>query len=396
MQLFLLIVTFFSFLVCGSVQAVEVGPASVHGFLSQGYMASSDYDFLADTDGGTFRFNEFGINATSNLNDHWRVGAQLVSRSLGVLQDNSDIQVDWGFLDYHWRDWLGLRVGKIKTSVALNTSVMDIDASRTPIIAPMSVYNFYLRDLMIAIKGATLYGAIDMEKKGDLEYSTYFGKMPFKVDAIFANYLRYSRGFNVSHANNEYFVGSNLRWNTPLNLTLNTSYFHAHNNEFSGTVADKGLSLNERLDISLISYGAEYIKDNVTLVAEYMSRDLDSESIITMPDGGLIKKESRSIMEGWYGQVAYRVIDPLEISIYYSVSYTDNRDRDGQKALSSGTISHDYQAWQKDFSISGRFDITDQWIVKLEGHLMDGTAFAMGPPNKRWWNVLAVKTTYTF
>jgi hypothetical protein len=33
---------------------------------------------------------------------------------------------------------------------------------------------------------------------------------------------------------------------------------------------------------------------------------------------------------------------------------------------------HEPRSWRKDLALSTRFDINDSWIVKLEGHWMNG------------------------
>jgi hypothetical protein len=35
-----------------------------HGFLSQGFLATSDYNYLGDTEDGSFQFTEVGVNAS--------------------------------------------------------------------------------------------------------------------------------------------------------------------------------------------------------------------------------------------------------------------------------------------------------------------------------------------
>ena len=56
----------------------------------------------------------------------------------------------------------------------------------------------------------------------------------------------------------------------------------------------------------------------------------------------------------------------------------------------------------KDTAISVRFDINDYWLIKLEGHFVDGTARVYETLNKdnpyleRYWTLFGAKTTLTF
>ncbi len=59
----------------------DYGEVDIHGFISQGYMKSSDYNFyLAETEDGTFQFNEMGINFSTELTDSLRLGMQFFAK----------------------------------------------------------------------------------------------------------------------------------------------------------------------------------------------------------------------------------------------------------------------------------------------------------------------------
>ena len=108
-------------LITGPVFAAGFGANTVdiHGFVSQGYLQSSDYNFYAaETEDGSYEFNEFGINFASNVTDDLRIGMQLLSRDLGALGNNM-VEVDWAYADCSFRNWLGLRVGRMKNRKAI-------------------------------------------------------------------------------------------------------------------------------------------------------------------------------------------------------------------------------------------------------------------------------------
>ena len=78
--------------------------------------------------------------------------------------------------------------------------------------------------------------------------------------------------------------------------------------------------------------------------------------------------------------------------------YSDTDDRDGEKLVEKGLP--DFRAWQEDWALSTRFDITDNWLVKLEVHFMDGAARCSPADNPdgydKNWTLYAVKTTFSF
>jgi hypothetical protein len=138
--------------------AVTAGPVSaeqgvaIHGFVSQGYMKSSDNNFQTDTDNGSFEFNEMGLNFVYDTGENVKVGAQLFARDLGEI-GNDTVGVSWAFGDYKWRDWLGVRAGIMKLSTGLYSETRDVDSLRTSILLPQSVYNEWFRDVGQGAKG---------------------------------------------------------------------------------------------------------------------------------------------------------------------------------------------------------------------------------------------------
>ena len=106
-------------------------------------------------------------------------------------------------------------------------------------------------------------------------------------------------------------------------------------------------------------------------------------------------------IECYYGSASYRFNDWFETGIYYSVYYKDRSDRDGTKT----PYTPDFNAFQKEVCLSFRFDPSDHWSFKLEGHLIDGTALCFPQDNfnesgvpeyNRNWYLLAAKMTFNF
>jgi len=91
----------------------------IHGFASQGVLKTSANNYLSpDSRRGTADFNEFGLNVSDRVTPDLTVGLQLFARDLGN-QGNDTLTLDWAYGDYHWRDWLGLRAGKIRLPLGL-------------------------------------------------------------------------------------------------------------------------------------------------------------------------------------------------------------------------------------------------------------------------------------
>ena len=93
----------------------------------------------------------------------------------------------------------------------------------------------------------------------------------------------------------------------------------------------------------------------------------------------------------------------------YSEYFPNKDDKDGKKRLASGLDKDENRAYLKDTCATLRFDINENWVLKMEGHVMRGTATLLGADNpdpdptdnsvKRYktnWLLGAAKLTYSF
>ena len=174
-RIILSVLLILSFSVVAS-HAEEFGEVDIHGFIAQGFIQSDENKFLADTKKGTFEFNEMGINFSTDLTNDLRVGMQFFARDLGEF-GNDEIVVDWVFADYHYKPWLGLRMGKMKAPFGFYNETRDVDMLRTSVLLPQGVYNEGWRDTLSAIKGSGLYGGLTLGPVGSLSYNVQVGIM---------------------------------------------------------------------------------------------------------------------------------------------------------------------------------------------------------------------------
>src|SRR5262249_42705161 len=145
-----------------------------HGFVSQGYILTTDNNYLAKSTHGSFEFAEVGLNFTATLTEKLRAGVQLFARDLGPV-GNYSAKADWFYLDYRFADWLGVRAGRTKIPFGLYNDISDIDAARVPILLPQSVYPIQNRDYLLAQTGVELYGRLPTGSAGTLDYRLYGG-----------------------------------------------------------------------------------------------------------------------------------------------------------------------------------------------------------------------------
>jgi hypothetical protein len=348
----------------------------VHGFASQGFVYTNDNNWLTmNTSQGSGAFTDFGINASTNVTDRLRVGAQLYDRNLGQLGQYHP-SLDWAVIDYRFKSWFGIRGGKVKTTLGLYTDSQDLDFLHTFALLPQSVYPTDLRDATIAHVGGDIYGDVTLEHKlGDLSYTGYVGH---RSDGEYGGYRYYLDSFGAqikSYGGLQY--GADLRWRTPLmGLLMGVSRL---NEDITG----KGLAINpfnpgaglvpysefSKADWTNQFYG-EYTKGRLRIDSEY--RRYWRDQILNGTS------ESFADVRGWYVSGAYRICKRVQIGSYYS-RYTIANVVTGALSVfyPSATDTNLPTGHEYDKVITGRVDLNRFWYVKVEGHFMNG--YGSGP-----------------
>ncbi len=386
------------FATTGAAGIFDTAGVDIHGFVSQGYLLSDENNFLADTVEGTFQFNELGINFSKELTESLRIGVQLFARDFGDVGDN-DVVIDWAYGDYHWRDWAGIRVGIMRLAHGFYNETRDIDMLRTSILLPQSIYLESRRDAFTRIQGAGVYGEIPLGLAGSLSYQAAIGASNLPEDGGVAREVENSGVFEVEDIDNRIGYNGSLQWRLPveglrigvtglrgtdLELTLRTTV------PLSPEIP-AGIGVTHKIDFWAEVFSAEYMSEKLTLAAEYMVSKTTDNFVGIRP----IDSEKS---EGYYLNAAYRLTDRLQIGAYYSEFYPDKDDKDGDRFTRGERPDH--KAWQKDLAVSVRFDVTDDWIVKLEGHRMNGTGLLLDSDNPEGleedWYLFAAKVSFSF
>lgn len=404
----MIIIILLSVVVDGSAYGFDQDDVAIHGFVSQGYLKSSDNNYLGNSKDGSYEFNEIGVNFTAPVTDNLRFGLQLFSRDLGNI-GNNELIVDWGFLDYSWQDWLGFRAGKIKMPAGLYNRHRDVDMLRTSILLPQSVYNEALRDFAIAIHGASLYGAKKIRQFGYIDYEVFLGTVPIPGNSRYMNnvldQMQYAfpaqaslfSDMDLSAMESRQMIGGMLVWHTPVKGMKISGTDVAGKVNFEITMPspipnqpdivipsemaiDEFSIISVAYDIGVFQLSAERLLIDTTTTATNFSE---------MP----LK------FSGWYGAVSWQALDWIGLGVSYGEYYQNDRDKKG-KGLEAIDIPA-YYAWQKDITGSLRFNVNENFCVKLETHIIDGLTLAgltENPPGagEDKWYLFIAKTSLNF
>jgi hypothetical protein len=382
----------------GAARAQDGGyrpfPVEVHGFVSQGFILSSGSNYLARSRRGSFEFTEVGVNFTRNVTDELSVGMQLFSRDLGPI-GNYRPQFDWFYLDYRLRDWFGIRAGRTKLPFGLYNDTSDVDAARVPILLPQSLYPTTSRDFLLAQTGGEIYGYVPLGPLGAFDYRLYGGTIFIDTTTLA------SPAATVTRIDVPYVVGGRGMWVTPLDglrvggsiqaLRLDIDY------QLSAATLESLIDAGQlpngfdgvfryNLPAKLAAASLEYAAHDVLIAAEFSRWRVERE---TRP---MIVPDTHTTDTRWYVMASYRVVPWFTPGAYYAVRHDGSNGPERR-------INY-----QHDIAITTRYDITDNWLVKLEGHFKRGTldvSTALNPNRRaidapRDWGVFLMKTTAYF
>lgn len=348
-----------------------------HGFISQGYIRSTHNNYLGESHKGSFNFSEVALNVTKSLDHKIDLGAQLFARKFGP-NENFNTKFDWFYANYQHTNWIKIKVGRIKIPYGLYNDISDIDSARVSILLPQSVYPSQNRNYLLAQNGIQLYGFGDVSKMGSLGYHIYAGSINLDLPPV-TNTNRI-----ITQIDTPYIYGGRLLWETPKEglktaFTIQTLNLKLHINEAS-------VPVNTDLPVTLGLVSVEYLVNKLKLASEYGRQYVEVKS---SPE---LFPHTKTTSEKYYLLANYQLTDTFSPGLYYSMLTPNVRNRGN------------HEKKQRDVALFCRYDFNPNWLIKFEGHLMNGTGGLSSALNnnlplsslKNNWQVFLVKTTANF
>lgn len=363
----------------GSLYAQDTAGIVLHGYISQGFLLSSNNNYLSmKSSVGSPQWTDGAVNVSDSPSDNLRVGIQLHMYELGEF-GGSSLQVDWALGDYRVNDHFGFRAGKVKTVWGLFNDSQDIDAVFLWILLPQGSYAIDHKSFYLAHVGGDVYGELSFGRQfGTLRYDGYAGQATVDLnDGYIRQFADIGLVFTSSLGGKTY--GGDLRWETPIRgLTIGSS---GNVLSVDGTAPTGGIHLPPTLTPS---FYAQFNRGKVYLAGEYdripitANLTIGSEAFPFIADG-----------RSWFAMGRYRLRKKFEVGSYFSHYINKSADT---------TQSANYS---KDWVVCGRYDVTQYFYAKIEGHLLHGTALgyytSSNPsglsPNS---SMLAAKVGFTF
>jgi len=359
-------VTFAALTATISLHAQEVKilhrEVQIHGAASQGLFYSNNNNYLTmDTSDGNAQFTEYAVNASMQVSDKFRIGAQTYTHKVGNLGDWVPT-LDWAVADYRYKSWLGIRGGKVKTTLGLFNDTQDMEFLHPWVLLPQSVYPVDLRGENIAHEGGDLYGRIGVKKLGRFDYTFYGGRLPGDMKGGYVYAIANATTGVDSYSGTGF--GADLRWATPVKGLLVGSSFIAKDLTTLGTTYQptvSGVYAKYTNFDHTTGFYTEYTRGNFTFDGEYRRQQRGTYTWTIHSTGA--PYSSYAATDSRYGYVSadYRVNRWLDLGAYNSRFIADwNTNLDT-------LTNHVY-----DQAITARFDINKNIDLKIEGHFMDG------------------------
>jgi len=282
----------------------QLAELQIHGFISQGFLLTSANDYLAHSSEGSFEFTEIGLNFTLPATDRLTLGLQIFSHDLGPIGDYR-ATLDWYSLDYHWRDWLGIRAGRVKLPFGLYNDSSDIDAARTSVLLPQSIYPAQNRDFLLAQTGGEVYGYRDLGAAGGLDYRLYGGTIFLDVKQ------QPGSPFTVVDLNVPFVAGGRMLWVPPIEGLRLGGSLQFLRLETHLLPASSSSSVAVNVPVMLWVASVEYTVRDLLFAAEYSRWRVRAQS-----SNPAMFPESLTFSERGYALTSYRVNSWLQAGAY--------------------------------------------------------------------------------
>jgi len=348
----------------GAVGAASDLQYQLHGFAAQAYALSDGNNYVGDSLDGSLDFYELGLNGSAGLGP-LTISAQGLVRRFGE-QDDGDLRLDYGFLDYRAFSSMdataGVRLGRVKNYYGLFNDTRDVVFTRPGIVLPSSVYfeGAGIRSILFSSDGGQLYGGYG------------FGDHYASLNVTLA------RDDTASRQEKRILFGGGT--NIPGDIQINDLVVARLMDEWGGGTwraalsyvhgrieidAAPGVPVSGYLDADVYVASLRHSSERYSITAEYALTAVDG---VADPGG---KIQTRS--DGVYAQLDYRVADEWTGMLRYDLYFPDRNDRDGRD-YEAETGGDPHSRYSRDLTVGVNWLPDPHWGVWAEYHWIQGSA----------------------
>jgi len=339
-------------------QSLEDLNIQIHGYAAQGFLYTTQNNvFSTNSSTGSPAWTEAVVNMTAQPTPKLSVGVQARYFLLGNF--GNAINMDWAQADYKFNEKFGVRFGKVKTPMGLLNETQDIDPSYIWSLLPQDVYGILSRNSFLAHYGGVAYGTLAVgNTKAKVDWRLFGGQTVESPNDPNIQLGQQSSGIALPNG----WTGP--MWGATLRIKPTRSFmFGASDQIFVTTwtaVATHGTEsgTNGTPASQNYYYYAKYEKNKVMIAGEYFRQPYSYW--YTFPTDPALNSTGRLDQRAWYGMASYKLTDKLTVGVY------DTQAFDHQQALNPAR-------YNKDWTLSGRYDFNQYLYAKAEQHFIAGT-----------------------
>ncbi|MEE9412610.1 MAG: hypothetical protein V3V22_06110 [Methylococcales bacterium] len=363
----------------------------IHGFLSQGFVHTSDNNFFGKSDDNiSTDYRELGINGSWRVIPELQLFLQIAYRDAGAT-DDQNVRIDYGLADYSFysteSSLLGLKGGRVPIPLGIYEA-RDVLSNRPSIILPQSIYFDRNRNVALSADGGYLYG----------EYRTEFGDFLFDVGGVVPRTDDPEVKFGLTRDLPGKFVGKPswagsivYEWQGGRVRTSITYGDYYVKYKSKNPIIQSGT-----LQFNPLIFSIQYNEEDWSLTGEYAYTHRHFNNF-----GALLDSNTTSI--GYYVQGTYKLTSWIEGLIRYDNLVVDKDDTNGREfSASSGGAVPAFSRFAEDWTIGLRFTVIPNLLFSAEYHHINGTGWLASIENKdptktrKRWNMFLWMISYNF
>ena len=360
----------------------------IHGFLSQGFIHTSNNNFFGKSDDSiSTDFRELGINGSWSVFPNLQLAMQVVWRDAGKT-DNSNLRIDYGLANYNIYSSettsFTVRAGRVTTPLGFYNDTRDVAATRPTILLPQSIYFDVNRNLALSADGGYLYG----EHRSDYgDFSLHFGMIvPRMNDPDFKNLIAGNDPGRME-GDTSWILRLGYEWQSGLvRLGITFADFQGDYKPSSGSRLLPG-----SWQFNPLIFSFQYNAENWSITSEYALRRAKLQNF-GFPNIAFTG-------QSYYVQGTYKLTNSLEAIVRYDDLIWDLDDRKGNTfAQLTGAPNH--IRFAQDWTFGLRYEIFPSLLLSGEYHRVNGTGWLSALENtegtSQHWDMYLMMISYSF
>ncbi|MGZ8162814.1 MAG: hypothetical protein ACXW04_07915 [Methylobacter sp.] len=382
---------------CLPALELGIGDWQAHGFVSQGYTLTSEYNAYGHSKrSGSLDFTEIGVNVLGHIQPNLLIAAQGLYRN-GGGSDKEGLRLDFANLDYNFslgkQATAGVRLGRVKNPFGLYNDTRDVVWTRPGVFIPQSVYfdSLALRQAMISSDGGILYNRFAI---GDHALKTEFVvSEPLDNTGGAAEFLTGIPNARGELGGRPLFIGRmGYEWQEGRFRLL----FSVVNLDRDFKSATPGVS-SGNIKVLYPLASAQVNLEDWSFTGEYGRITAERKGFT--PGGIALENTS----ESFYVQAQYRFTQDWSALLRYD-SFTANvNDRSGNhSAAMTGLPKHRF--YSRDLTAGLRWEFVRNWLIVGEYHSVWGTGLVSSVDNPdlnqrngpERWDMFSMMLSYRF